>query len=81
MWTERLLYKINKRTSEKKVILEKKLSMFKLYDQFQPKLSLVAGLSMDTVQLVPDRNEQQLVSEPYLFYVDFDKGDPVLSAY
>jgi len=30
---------------------------------------------------VPDRNEQQLVSEPYLFYVDFDKGDPVLSAY
>ena len=74
MWTERLLYKINKRTSEKKVILEKKLSMFKLYDQFQSKLSLVAGL-------VPDRNEQQLVSEPYLFYVDFDKGDPVLSAY
>ena len=81
MWTERLLYKRNKRTSEKKVILEKKLSMFKLYDQFQSKLSLVAGLSMDTVQLVPDRNEQQLVSEPYLFYVDFDKGDPVLSAY
>jgi len=49
MWTERLLYKINKRTSEKKVILEKKLSMFKLYNQFQTKLSLIAGLSMDTV--------------------------------
>jgi hypothetical protein len=32
MWPERVLYKINKRTAEKKVILEKKLSLFKIFE-------------------------------------------------
>ena len=32
MWPERILFKINKKTNEKKVILENKLSLFKLFD-------------------------------------------------
>jgi len=30
MWPERIIYKVNKRTAEKRVILEKKLSIFKI---------------------------------------------------
>ena len=34
MWPERVLYKLNKRTQEKKVILENKLQIFKAFDYF-----------------------------------------------
>jgi hypothetical protein len=36
MWPEKILYKINKRTAEKKVILEKKLILFKIFDHYTP---------------------------------------------
>lgn len=59
MWPERLIYKINKRTGEKKVLLERKLSLFKLYDQFLPLTKMGApilakqGCPMDFLELVP----------------------------
>jgi len=36
LWPERLVYKINKRTAEKKALLDKKLSLFKLFDSQLP---------------------------------------------
>lgn len=36
LWPERILYKINKKTQEKKVILQRNLRIFKLYDPSAP---------------------------------------------
>lgn len=71
MWPERLIYKINKRTAEKKVILEKKLSVFKVTGLKKSTL-LVApqGVPLNFSELVPQINDQQLQSEPYVFFID-----------
>ena len=52
MWPERIIYKINKRTAEKKVILEKKLSLFKLADMSY-QLSVKTGAPIFASQGVP----------------------------
>ena len=36
MWPERLVYKINKKTAEKKALLEKKLWLFKVFEAAYP---------------------------------------------
>lgn len=82
MWSERLLFKINKRTAEKKVILDKKLSLFKLNDQFMPMSKIGApiiasqGAALDIVDLIPKKQEDQLISQPYIFFIDRDKSKP-----
>ncbi len=36
MWPERIMYKINKKTAEKKVLLDKKISTFKFFNSQYP---------------------------------------------
>jgi hypothetical protein len=61
MWPSQIIYKINKRSGEKKVILIKKLSMFKLFDSVFPlskmNFPLIAsqGMQLDIDEIVPEK--------------------------
>jgi hypothetical protein len=83
------VYKINKRTAEKKALLERKLSLFKLYDAQSPLsqlgMPIIPSQMMvprEVEELVPESLNAQLVAEPYSFFIAKDEaGASILNVY
>lgn len=82
------MYKINKRTAEKKALLERKLYLFKLYDAQSPLSQLGMPIipsqmvPREVEELVPESLNAQLVAEPYSFFITKDEaGASILNVY